>query len=126
WIAPGAGASAAGSAAVIGHCFPLWNGFRGGKGVATAGGQILVTFPVFIPIGALVAYGFRHLRSRVYGIVCVGWVATAVIWWVSSLPNVWGPDVTGAILLAAAVSSAVIVYRFNAEKAQSQPRPATT
>src|SRR5215472_12954188 len=29
---------------VIGHLFPVWLGFKGGKGVATAGGVILVIF----------------------------------------------------------------------------------
>jgi glycerol-3-phosphate acyltransferase PlsY len=41
---------AAGAAigAVIGHCFPLWLGFRGGKGVATLAG---VCFGLAVPIG---------------------------------------------------------------------------
>jgi glycerol-3-phosphate acyltransferase PlsY len=36
---------ACGVAAVVGHCFPLFLGFRGGKGVATAIGVLLATMP---------------------------------------------------------------------------------
>lgn len=32
--------------AVIGHCFPIYYGFRGGKGIATAAGALLVINPV--------------------------------------------------------------------------------
>lgn len=37
---------AMGAAAVIGHIFPIWQRFRGGKGVATGGGIFLVMSPV--------------------------------------------------------------------------------
>ncbi len=38
--------AAAAAAAVIGHCFPIWLRFKGGKGVATGIGVILVLNPL--------------------------------------------------------------------------------
>lgn len=35
-----------GFAAVVGHCYPIWYGFRGGKGAATAIGALLVIEPL--------------------------------------------------------------------------------
>ena len=42
---------ACGLAAVVGHCFPIWHGFRGGKGAATAVGALIVIEPwVLLPL----------------------------------------------------------------------------
>jgi glycerol-3-phosphate acyltransferase PlsY len=35
-------------AAVVGHCYPVWYGFRGGKGAATAVGALLVIQPLVV------------------------------------------------------------------------------
>lgn len=47
------GAFLAGIFAVLGHCYPITLGFKGGKGVATAGGMIIGTNPL-IALGLLI------------------------------------------------------------------------
>lgn len=42
-----------GLAAIVGHIFPIWLGFRGGKGVATAWGVLLILQPVAAIAGGL-------------------------------------------------------------------------
>ena len=42
---------ACGFAAVVGHCFPVWHGFRGGKGAATVVGALIVIEPwLLLPV----------------------------------------------------------------------------
>lgn len=47
-------AFAAGLAAVVGHCYPVFHKFRGGKGVATASGVLLFTIPLVAAIDAVI------------------------------------------------------------------------
>ena len=53
-LAGPAGGALAGLAAAIGHMFPLWLGFRGGKGVATGFGVLLAAAPLAGLASALV------------------------------------------------------------------------
>jgi glycerol-3-phosphate acyltransferase PlsY len=48
WVA------AAALIAVIGHCFPIWLGFRGGKGVATGVGVFLSLYPLAVACAAMI------------------------------------------------------------------------
>ncbi len=46
-----------GALAVVGHCFPIYLSFRGGKGVATACGAIVAIDPIVFLIGGAVWLG---------------------------------------------------------------------
>jgi glycerol-3-phosphate acyltransferase PlsY len=46
--------TAAAILAVIGHCFPVWLGFRGGKGVATGVGVFLSLSPLAVACAAVI------------------------------------------------------------------------
>lgn len=121
-IAGGDGAHVGGVAAVVGHCWPAWNGFKGGKGVATSVGQCLVTFPIWsvadLGVAAVTAASPRW-KQRAFAATAtssVAWVLASLVWWRKRLPNGWGPEPTPALPLAAAASSAVIIQRFLAAR----------
>lgn len=116
-LAGGPGANLAGTAAVVGHCYPVWSGFRGGKGVAVSSGQCLATFPAYFPIDIAVAFAVARLRGRALPATAVAsavWVGSGLLWWRRAWPNGWGPAPGPALPLSAAVSSAVIMVRFAA------------
>src|SRR4029453_17302839 len=49
--------AAAGVAAIVGHVYPIWLHFRGGKGVATACGVFSVLTPLALPPALAVLVG---------------------------------------------------------------------
>lgn len=110
-------ACAAATAAVVGHVFPVWSGFRGGKGVATSYGALLGVFPAYaLPdVGiALVTRALTGDARLANDVASVGWVAAALVWWRRELPNAWGAPPTVALPVSAAVTSALIAWRFRA------------
>lgn len=72
------GPLAAGAAAMLGHMFPVWLGFRGGKGVATGFGALLGVWPVLTVAmaGALLVWLVSARLTRMVGISSV--VASAM------------------------------------------------
>ncbi len=118
-LAGSAGAHVAGVAAVTGHCYPVWSGFRdGGKGVATSVGQCLATFPVYAPVDwaigvASAAYMPPGRRaSSATAAAAASWIVGGVVWWRGRLPNGWGPEPSAALPLANLASTAVVLSRF--------------
>jgi len=112
-----AAACYAGSAAVVGHCFPVWSRFRGGKGIACAGGQCLVTFPVFSPIALAVTIlsSRKRFEARAFlaGVLTATvWIAAAVVWVALDWPNAWGVQPGASLIGSAVISGSVIVYKF--------------
>ncbi len=50
--------------AVIGHCYPIFMRFKGGKGVATTGGIIAYVAPVILPIGIVLWFIVQAINDR--------------------------------------------------------------
>lgn len=88
-------------AAVLGHCFPLWLGFRGGKGVATNAG---------------VAFGLAWPLGLVYALVWLSMLAITRISSLAGMTAVIAATVAAALLgygdyiIALAVIAAIIIW----------------
>lgn len=118
-LAGGPGMHAGGPGAVLGHCYPVWDRFQGGKGVATSGGQVIATFPFYLPVDFAVGFVasrlplFRRKAFAATEAASITWVACSVLWWRKQWrTGGWGPAPSVGLPLAAAASSAVIRLRF--------------
>lgn len=68
-------AAACATMAVIGHCWPIFLGFKGGKGIATSAGALMVLMP---PIGFIALANFIIIIA-ISRYVSLGSITTAVI-----------------------------------------------
>lgn len=55
----------AAAGAILGHNFPFYLGFKGGKGIAATAGLILSLHPYFLPVGAIVFFSVFLLTHYV-------------------------------------------------------------
>jgi glycerol-3-phosphate acyltransferase PlsY len=99
----------AGMAAILGHMFPVWLGFRGGKGVATALGVILILSP---PATAAAALAFV-ITFAVRRIVSLSSLLAAVTFGVVQIwqlrPDFFGEENRAMAIFAIAVPALVFV-----------------
>jgi acyl phosphate:glycerol-3-phosphate acyltransferase len=101
-----------GLAAVIGHTWPLYLGFRGGKGVATSGGVLLALAPVALVLAGLSWFlvirltRFASLSSLTA--VAVGFLSLIALHLVGWQP--WRPVGWSVVVLGVALT-ALVLYR---------------
>jgi glycerol-3-phosphate acyltransferase PlsY len=91
----------AGLAAVIGHCYPVFHGFKGGKGVATGGGVLLFTVPVaaVIEIAAWALVVWLTKTASIASMVIVVITIPMLLWQgVSGLSLLWVALIIGLIV----------------------------
>lgn len=72
----------AGAGAILGHNYPFYMGFRGGKGIAATAGLILSFHPYFVIMGVVVFFGIfftTHLVSLGSLLVYLGFVIEMVV-----------------------------------------------
>jgi acyl phosphate:glycerol-3-phosphate acyltransferase len=57
---------------VLGHNFPVWLGFKGGKGIATSGGIMLSLFPPLVFITGFIIWMALFFSTRYVSIASIG------------------------------------------------------
>lgn len=101
WVA------AAAVMAVLGHVFPVWLGFRGGKGVATGLGVFLILSPLAVAFAGLI-FLLVVAATRYVSLGSITAAATLPVFvWLQSV--VMKPAVSAVPLLASAILGALLI-----------------
>jgi glycerol-3-phosphate acyltransferase PlsY len=109
WVA------AAALAAVAGHVFPVWLGFRGGKGVATGLGVFLGLAPLAVlcalPVFVAVVWATRYVSL---GSVTAAAVLPLCVWLLGARRGGAPPAGYAPLMTAAVAGAALIVFKHRA------------
>ena len=111
WVA------AAATATIAGHIFPVWLGFRGGKGVATAAGVFFMLAPFALLCAGIVFALVVGLTRYVSLASLTAVVLIPLFLWLQKLLIQPAADIRPP-LVAAVVSAALIVYAHRANIAR--------
>ena len=99
----------AGVAAFLGHLFPVYLGFRGGKGVATGAGVIAVLVPPLTGV-VLIAWGVVLFLTRYVSLASIAAAALLLGLRLALTPGPWDRDHV-VVTVFCAVACALVIAR---------------
>ena len=102
--------AAAGVAAIVGHIYPVWLRFRGGKGVATACGVFSLLTPMAVPPALAIFLGTVWLTKY----ISLGSVLASL----ALAPLAYATGSSSAAVAAAGAAAALIIFRHRSNVAR--------
>jgi len=102
--------------AIIGHSFPVWLGFKGGKGIATSAGIMLTLFPGAVSPSGLFVWLLLFFTTRFVSVASLGSAVTlpsaALALHFFGSPDSWLFGICDPVLvLISALMSALAIWR---------------
>jgi glycerol-3-phosphate acyltransferase PlsY len=94
---------ASGFAAVVGHCYPIYHRFKGGKGVATAGGMLFFA----IPLTGLILAAVWVVMARLFRVASIASLTVVLL----TIPLAIWQGVEGGALIWLVAALLLVVYR---------------
>ncbi|MBM3983763.1 MAG: glycerol-3-phosphate 1-O-acyltransferase PlsY [Planctomycetes bacterium] len=102
--------------AFLGHLFPVYLGFRGGKGVATGAGTVFVLVPIPAAL-AVLAWVVVLFASRIVSLASLAAVAVLVAARLIGTPAAFGPDhLPITLYLVVGTGFVIVKHRANVKR----------
>lgn len=102
--------------AIIGHSFPVWLGFKGGKGIATSAGIMLALFPGAVFLSGLLVWLVLFFTTRYVSVASLGSAVTlpsvSLALYLFGNPDAWFFGRCDPMLVAiSGIMSALAIWR---------------
>lgn len=105
---------------VMGHNFPFWTGFRGGRGLASGAGIILAVKPVLVPVWLVSYFVSRKLIDNVHVASSIALIILPAVVYFGRfdmpVSNRFLLSMTASVCFAAMLKHAVPVYKYLKQK----------